>query len=59
MNLKKFFEDHPALKRTTIAKEAGISNRMIDYIINGQFPLSEKIEKKLKPILKKYGCKDC
>lgn len=55
-DLKAFFADRPALSKAKIAEEAGIGRRTLTYYLqHDPKPLTEASEKKLKPILKKYG----
>lgn len=55
--LKEFFKDRPSLAPSAIGKEAGMSSRIIAYVLIGEVNLTSKIEKKLLPVLKKYGYK--
>lgn len=57
MNLAQFFADRPALSKRQIAAEAGISNRLLDYLIVGERSLTDQVRTKLTPILQKYGMK--
>lgn len=54
-DLKKFFADRPALSRKGIAEESGITRRMLFNYLEGENELTARSEKKLKPILEKYG----
>lgn len=55
--LLEFFNERPQLSAHGFAKESGISPRLMDYILNGERPLSEKTKKKILPTLEKYGYK--
>lgn len=54
-NLKQFFTDRPQLTPYGFAKEAGVSPRLLDYILNDQRSLTERTWIKLLPVMKKYG----
>ena len=59
MDLNKFFEDYPAVTKKGVAEEAGVSLRLISYILKGEHRMTEEVRDKLKPVLKKYGCYEC
>lgn len=57
--LKKFFEDRPALSKEMIAKEAGLGARtLVYYLQDDPRPVTERSAEKLLPVLEKYGW-DC
>ena len=53
--IKQFLEERPSLSKAGVCKEAGISNSMLDYILNGKRNLTENVKQKLYPVLNKYG----
>ena len=53
--IKQFLEERPSLSKDGVCKEAGISNSMLDYILNGKRNLTENVKQKLYPVLNKYG----
>ena len=55
--LKQFFSERPQLSAFGFAKEAGISPRLMDYILKGKRSLTERSIKKLLPVMIKYGYK--
>lgn len=55
--LLQFFTDRPHLSAHGFALEAGISPRLMGYILTGERSLTEKTVKKIMPILIKYGYK--
>ncbi len=56
--LLQFFADRPQLSAYGFAKEAGISPRLMDYILKGERSLTERTVKKLLPVVIKYGYKE-
>lgn len=56
--LQQFFHDRPQLSAHGFAKEAGISPRLMDYVLKEERSLTEKTVKKIMPVLIKYGYLD-
>lgn len=56
--LIQFFHDRPQLSAHGFAKEAGISPRLMDYILKGERGLTDKTVKKILTTLIKYGYKE-
>lgn len=53
--LLEFFNERPQLSAHGFAKEAGISPRLMNYILTGGRALTNRTKQKLLPILRKYG----
>lgn len=53
--LKQFFSERPQLTAHGTAKEAGISPRLMHYILSRERSLTERTIKKLMPVMIKYG----
>ena len=53
--IQKFIESRSALSVSAFCREAGITKRYLDYILQGERPLTEETAKKLKPVMIKYG----
>lgn len=53
--LQKFISERPQLTAHGLAKESGISPRLMDYILNGQRSLTDRTIAKILPVLTKYG----
>ena len=56
-NLSQFFANRPALSKAEFAREAGISVRLIDYILNGKRKLTTDTAEKIRPVMVRYGWK--
>lgn len=56
--LQKFMSERPLLTAHGLARESGISPRLMDYIIKGERTLTDRTTDKLYPVLKKYGYTD-
>lgn len=54
-DIKHFFTERPSLSKRGVAREAGITYQLIDYIIAGKRSLTEETAKKLEPVMTKYG----
>lgn len=55
--LQQFFHERPQLTAHGFAKEASISPRMMDYLLNSKRNLTKKTADKLLPVMIKYGFK--
>ncbi|HAS47234.1 MAG TPA: DeoR family transcriptional regulator [Microscillaceae bacterium] len=53
--LRKFFEDRPALKPNAIGIEAGLVTGYLNKIVNGDRPLNDEVAAKVMTVIKKYG----
>jgi plasmid maintenance system antidote protein VapI len=53
--LSRFFAERPSLSKRGVAREAGISLSLLNYILTGQRNLTEEVSQSLKTVLKKYG----
>lgn len=53
--ISKFLESRSAISASAFCREAGFTKRYLDYILEGEKPLTENVIKKIKPIMKKYG----
>lgn len=53
--LLEFFKERPQLSAHGFASEAGISPRLMNYILSGERKLTEKTKQKLLPVMVKYG----
>ena len=53
--LLEFFNERPQLSPHGFAKEAGISPRLMDYIIKGERSLTKRTKKIILPFMVKYG----
>ena len=54
-DLKKFLESRSALSVSAFCREAGVSKRLLDYILNGERTLTDETIYKLLPVMRKYG----
>ena len=54
-NLSQFFQNRPALSKAEFAREAGVSVRLIDYILNGKRTLTPATAEKIRPVMVRYG----
>lgn len=53
--LKKFFEERPALSIRGVNDDAGLSDNYLNKIMRENRAISQKTLEKLEPVLKKYG----
>ncbi|EAY24096.1 hypothetical protein [Microscilla marina] len=53
--LKKFFEERPALSVRGVNDDAGLSDNYLNKILRNNQKISKKTIDKLDPILRKYG----
>ena len=53
--LKTFLESRSALSVSAFCREAGVSKRLIDYILSGERSLTDETVSKLLPVMGKYG----
>lgn len=54
--IEKFFEDRKAvISKHSLCQEAGITTQLLGMIFRGERKLTEEVENKLLPVLKKYG----
>ena len=54
-DLKDFLKSRSALSVSAFCREAGVSKRLLDYILNGERTLTDETAAKLLPVMKKYG----
>lgn len=54
-HLKQFFSERPQLSAFGFAKEAGISPRLMLYLLSGERSLTERTASKLLPVMVRYG----
>ena len=54
-DLKKFLESRSALSVSAFCREAGVSKRLIDYILSDERTLTNETASRLLPIMIKYG----
>ena len=54
-NLSQFFDNRPALKKVKFAREAGVSVRLLDYILEGKRNLTPATAEKIRPVMARYG----
>lgn len=52
--LEDFFKTRPITK-AGVCREAGISYSLLKYIISGEKRLTDKVKRRLYPVLNKYG----
>ena len=55
--LRKFFEDRPALKPNAIGIEAGLGTGYLNKVLKGEKPFTNHVIEKVLPIIDKYGYK--
>ena len=55
--LQNFFKTRPAISKSMVAEESGVSIRQLEYVLAGERTLTERVSNKLLPVLKKYGWK--
>ncbi len=55
-DIENFLESRPAISKSAFCREAGISKRYLDYIVEGERPLTDDTADKLLTVMKKYGC---
>ena len=55
LELKTFLNDRQSLNITSFCREAGISKAYMYGMLCGDYNLTEAVEKKLKPVMRKYG----
>ena len=56
-NLNQFFTNRPALSKAEFAREAGVSVRLLDYILEGKRNLTPATADKIRPVMVRYGWK--
>jgi len=54
-DIEQFFVRRPSLSKRGVAREAGISYQLIDYIIAGKRTLTDDTIEKLEPVMNRYG----
>ena len=57
LNLNQFFANRPALSKSEFAREAGVSVRLLDYILEGKRKLTPATADKIRPVMVRYGWK--
>lgn len=56
VEIEKFFEERKAvISKHSLCQEAGITTQLLGMIFRGERKLTEEVESKLLPVLKKYG----
>ena len=53
--LQQFLDDRPSLNISSFCREVNISKAYLYGMLNGEYNLTEKVESKLIPIMRKYG----
>jgi len=53
--LQQFLNERPSLNISSFCREVGISKAYLYGMLNGEYNLTEKVESKLIPIMRKYG----
>jgi len=56
-DIEQFLEARPSLSKAGFCREAGISARYLDMILDDDNPrgLTENTERKLEPVMQRYG----
>lgn len=53
--IQDFIESRSALSVSAFCREAGITKRYLDYILQGERPLTPETAEKLLPVMERYG----
>ena len=53
--IQKFIDERRALNMSAFCREAEITTQYLGMILRGDRPLTKETDRKLKPIMKKYG----
>lgn len=56
-DIEHFLNARPSISKAGLCREAGITSRYLDMILDDDNPrnLTENTERKLKPVMEKYG----